>query len=116
MIQATGGAERLDRHRPPYEKKEKIVRAKILPKGLYGCELAPVNETAMRSFRSAVASCLTYVTKRRSVDLTFATATRGNDVDPDVTVVCRRVTALRRALAIEEDNEKDNCRTFPRKS
>ena len=96
----------MDRHRDPYEKKEKIARAKILPKGIYGCELAPISEAGMRTFRSAVAYCLTYFTKRRSVDLTSAKATRGTDVDPDVAVVCRRTTVLRRALTMNDGNAK----------
>ena len=33
MAQATGGAERLDKYRAPYEKKEKIARPKFCRKG-----------------------------------------------------------------------------------
>ena len=78
----------------------------MIPKGLFGCELAPINEAAMRTFRAAIVSCLTYVTNRRSVDLTFSTATQGNDVDPDITVVCRRAAAVRRARAKDKEAKR----------
>ena len=86
--------ERLSKHRGPCEKKVNIVRAKKLPMGLYGCEVAPVDEAALRTMRSAIVSCLTFTTVRRSTDFTFATASRGRDVDPDVEIVNRRVVAL----------------------
>jgi hypothetical protein len=28
----------------PYERKAAAIRTKMLPKGLYGCETAPINE------------------------------------------------------------------------
>lgn len=81
----------------PYDKQERILRLKILPEGLHGCQLAPLTEAVMRAFRAAVASCLTFTTSRRATDPTLATASRGTDIDPDV-VVCR-MTALRRCMA-----------------
>ena len=90
---------RLNRHTGPYDKKVHIVRAKKLPMGLYGCAVAPVNEAALRTFRSAIASCLTIATTRRSADFTFVAASLGRDVDPDVGIVNRRVVALRRGMA-----------------
>ena len=103
MRQATKSTERLDMFNAPYDKKEAIIRTKMLPKGLYGCELAPVNEAAMRAFRTATAACLTFSTAQKATDLTFAAATRGTDVDPDVNVVCKRIKALRRSMAKDEE-------------
>ena len=104
-IRATANSvERLDRYSATYERKTAVVRGKMLPKELYGCEISPINETAMRSLRTAIVNCITFVTSRRSIDLTFAMASIGTDVDPDVVVVCRRTTALRRALTINVEN------------
>ena len=44
-------------------KKCHIIRTKILPMGLYGCESSHVNEVAMRHFRSAIAQTITHGTK-----------------------------------------------------
>ena len=56
MLETTAGIGRLDMFQAPYEKKAAIIRAKMPPKGLYGCELGPINETAMRGFRTATAT------------------------------------------------------------
>ena len=58
-----------------------------------------MNETAKRTFRAKIVSCLTFNTTRRAVDLTFSVATKGNDVDPDMIIVCKRAAAFRRARA-----------------
>ena len=73
----------------PYEKKEKVVRAKMLPMGFYGCETAPVNETAIQKLRSSIVNALTFVTSRRSCDLTFTVASGKTDLDPDIEVYTR---------------------------
>ena len=83
-----------------------MIRPKLIPKGVFGCELAPINEAAMRTFRAAIVSCLTFATSKRSVDLTFSTASKWNDVDPDIVVVCRRAAAMRRAIATDEGARK----------
>ena len=105
MTDATPSITRLDMFKAPYEKKTAIIRAKLLPKGLYGCELGPINETAMRGFRAATATCLTYNTSRRSTDLTFAMCSRGGDLDPDIEVVRRRVAGFRRAMVVQDKAE-----------
>ena len=97
MISATRATERLGRLKAPYEKKTKVIRVKMLPKGLYGCEMAPVHEHALRSFRSATADALAYTTKQRPIDLTFAVPSKGDDLDPEVYIAAKRVTAFRRA-------------------
>ena len=59
----------------------------------------------MRTFRGAIASCLTSVTKRKATDLTFAVAIRGNDVGPETVVVGRRAAAMRRAIAKDKETK-----------
>lgn len=78
----------------PHEKKEASIRGKLLPKGLFGYELAPVNEAVMRTWRAAMASCLTFVTSGSSTDLTFSATARGDVVDLDVATVCRKAIAF----------------------
>ena len=106
MIETTTSMVRLDMFKAPYAKKVAIIRAKLLPKGLYGCELGPINESAMQASRAATANCMTYSSMRRSTDLTFAMCSRGNDVDPDMEVVRRRILCFRRAMILHEGAEQ----------
>ena len=66
MVETTTSVVRLDMFKAPFAKKVAVIRAKLLPKGLYGCELGPINESAMQTFRAATADCMTYNTTRRS--------------------------------------------------
>ena len=66
MRETTACTTRLDMFRAPSDKKAEIIRGKLLLKGLYGCELGPINETTMRSFKAATATCLAYNTSKRS--------------------------------------------------
>ena len=54
-----------------------------------------VHEAAVRTFRSSVADAATYTTSRRSVDLTYAVAIRGADLDPDINTSHRNRVAER---------------------
>ena len=97
MQAATSSTERLNFFKAPYDQKKHIAKAKLLPKGLYGCETSPINETAMRTWRATTATALTFTTTRRSVDLTYAVASGKTDLDPEVNVYVRRAVAARRA-------------------
>ena len=70
----------------------------------FGCEVSPVNEGALRTLRSAIASCIAFTTSRKATDLTFAVGSRGRDVDPDVEIVCRRTLGIRRCMAKCEES------------
>ena len=76
-----------------------VVRAKIVPGGLYGCEMAPVHEGALETLRGAIADLITFTTETRSADLTFTIASEGTDLDPDIEIWVWRVKSLRRYLA-----------------
>ena len=76
-----------------------MIRAKKLPNALYGCEVTPVNETALRVLRSSFVRCMTYTTVRRSADLVFAMASEGSDLDLDKNMFVKTVVAARRYLA-----------------
>ena len=41
MTNTTGSVQKLDMMKAPYEKKEKVIRAKMLPMALFGCETSP---------------------------------------------------------------------------
>ena len=75
----------------PYKAKADLIRAKKLPKALYGCETAPVNEGALKRSQTVIVDTLTFTTTRRSVDLTFAVAPHGIELDPDVAIFKNRV-------------------------
>ena len=66
-----------------------------MPNALYGCEVTPVNETALRVLRSSFVRCMTYTTVRRSANLVFAMAPEGSDLDPDINIFVRRAAAAR---------------------
>ena len=100
----------LNKIKAPYERKANIIRSAKLPKALYGCEVAPVNETALRTLRTAVTRTLTYTTDQRSSDLTFATASHGPDLDPEMSIFARRAMAVRRFFNKSKANaEKVKC-------
>ena len=99
MVATKKSVEKLGMIKAPYAMKTKAIRMKLLPKALYGSEAAPVNESALRRLRSAIADTITFTTARRAVDLTYATCSNGRDLDLDIEIVCRRVAAVRRALS-----------------
>jgi hypothetical protein len=96
----------LQRKKAPYKAKVELIRSKQLPKALYGCETAPVNESALKQLQTRIVDTLTFTTTRRSADLTFATAANGKEVDPDVAIFKNRVLGMRRARVICEENRK----------
>ena len=81
----------LQRRRAPYKAKVELIKTKQLPKTLYGCETAPVNESALKKLQTNIVDTLTFTTSRRSVDLTFAAAAQGKEVDPDIEIFTCRV-------------------------
>ena len=52
MQETANEVEKLNRAKAPYEKKAMVIRAAKLPRGLYGCEVAPANEVALRALRT----------------------------------------------------------------
>ena len=104
--------ELLNQVKAPYGRKAMIVRSAKLPKALYGCEVAPVNERALRTLRARIAKTLAYTTEQRSTDLTFATCSNGPDLDPDIHILARRAVALRRFITRHEgENEYEGGRS-----
>ena len=95
----------LQRKRAPYKAKAELIRSKQLPKALYGCETAPVNESALKKLQTKIVDTLTFTTTRRSADLTFAVAARGMEVDPDIAIFKNRVLGMRRARVVCEENK-----------
>ena len=89
-------AESLNRAKAPYEKKAKITRCAKLPKGPIRMRGCPINETALRTLRPVVTNTRTFTTDQRSSDLTFATASHGPDLDPEISILGRRAMVARR--------------------
>ena len=86
MRKSSESVVRLKMKKMPYSKKGQIVKMKLLPKALYACEMAPVNEGALSELRAELANTLTYTTTRRAADLVFAMASGKSDLDPDVEI------------------------------
>ena len=98
MVTTAAEVESLIKVKAPYEQKARIIRCAKLPNALYGCEVAPVNESALRTLRTVITNTVTFTTEQRSSDLTFATASHGADLDPDASILARRAAALRRYI------------------
>ena len=96
MQKTAGSAEMMGYIKTTYQDNRTVIKGKILPMGLYGCEVAPVNEAVFTKLRGTIANVITFTTKMRAVDLTFAVTSEKGDLDPDVEICRRRVTALRR--------------------
>ena len=88
----------LNKIKASYERKAMVLRSAKIPKALYGCEAAPANERLLQVLRTKFTQALSYTTKQRSSDLTFATCSQGPDLDPDVHILVRRAVALRRYI------------------
>ena len=82
-----------------------LIRVKYIPRGIYGCETAPINEAALKTLQTRIVDTLTFTTTRRAVDLTLAVASHGTDGDPDGTIFKNRVVSCRRAQVISKENE-----------
>ena len=78
------------------EMKAHLIRMAGLAKGLYGIESSQCCETDMQILRGAIANAIGPKSRARSIDLTFATANLGKDLDPMVEMVIRRGKMLRR--------------------
>lgn len=73
-------------------------------KALYGCEVAPANEVSLRTLATSISKTIAYTTSQRSADLTFAVASYGPDLDPDIHILSRGATAFRRYVTRNEEN------------
>ena len=91
MRTTADGIKYMQMKQAPYKANAYLISAKKLPNALYGCDTAPGNEGALTRLQSAIVDTLTITTTRRSVDLTFAVASQGTDVDPDVVIFKHRV-------------------------
>ena len=78
--------------------KAMLIRTKAIAKALYGVEASPYNRQTMQSLRVAIANVIAIKSRLRSIDLAFATAMLGNDLDPEIVVFVRRALLLRRML------------------
>ncbi len=78
----------------------------MVPKGFFGCETSPINESAMQKMRTSIANVLTYVANQRSTDFTFSVASDKTDLDPDIEVYVRRAALLRRVVGDSAENRK----------
>ena len=60
----------------------------------------------LRTWRSETANATTFVTKRKSVDFTFAAASQGTDIDPEIYVYTKRALSYRRAYYVSKSNKR----------
>ena len=77
----------------------RMVHCKMRPMGIYGAEVTPMSDTALRTLRGAIFSTLrSRCDMGANAGLLFAElATRGWEVDPELRVAHNRIAALTRA-------------------
>ena len=69
--------------------KVRIIRAKVLPQALHGCESSGINETALKALRNAIAKTIVNDDSFGSSDLAYVVVSDGPDVDPAVGGCCK---------------------------
>ena len=79
--------------------KERVVRANILPAGLYAVESSSVNQSALNMLRAAIANAIGPKSARANPDMVFNCTSCSGDLDPLVYILVQRVTALKRIMA-----------------
>ena len=76
--------------------KHRLITAKILALGLYGCEAAPTNQSALRHLQNTISAIISGHSARTSSAITFTTQATARDLDPCIHVFTRRGVMLRR--------------------
>ena len=86
----------------------RMVHCKMLPMGIYGAEVTPMSDTALRTFRGAIFSALrSRCDMGANAGLLFAElATRGWEVDPELRVAHNRIAALTRPGIVTPASEQ----------
>ena len=79
--------------------KEKVVRANILPAGLYAVESSSVNLSALNTLRNAIANAIGPKSARANPDMVYNCTECSGDLDPLVYILVQRVTSLKRIMA-----------------
>ena len=78
----------------------------VAESSIYGCEVALANEVSLRTLRTSISKTIAYTTSQGSADLTFAVASYGPDLDPDIHLFSRRAIAFWRYAARNEEHAK----------
>ena len=99
MVEAAQLINRIARTNLTTTMRAHVIRMAGIAKGLYGVECSAENGQALQKLRVAIANAIAPKSSLRSLDLTFATANLGRDLDPLIILMVRRVSMLRRMLA-----------------
>ena len=75
------------------------IRTRCLPKAVYGAEAAKPGEKQQRRLTTAIKQTISKKCVHRDRNLTFVTASQGDDLDPETVILVNRTFTLRRALA-----------------
>ena len=96
--QATGSVKALRWLPLTTDEKASIIRTHILPKALYGAEIAHIPDQHMRALQTAILDIVAPNSTRRNPSMAFLTCSAGTDLDPEVALYVRRVKLFRRAV------------------
>ena len=73
---------------------------------LYGCEAATVNEAALRGLQNAIKEVMGPKSPLAANNMVFTLLSNGTDLDPEVNILQRRLTMIRR-MAIKRNDTRD---------
>jgi hypothetical protein len=99
LHKAMGITMRIIRTSFTFATKAKLIRMVVLPTALYGSEAAPVSDQALGTLRAAIAKAIGPHSGLTNNTMKFNLGGSGNDVDPAVELLTRRVAILRRMVA-----------------
>ena len=98
-IEAADAVNKLNRLPLSQKQKTHQARTRCLPKGLHGVETAKLGETNQRRLTTVIKQTISKKCRHKDRNLTFLTSSRGDDLDPETNILCRRALMLRRAVA-----------------
>ena len=99
LQKATRTVRRISFLPDPLEVKATYIRNVALSAGLYSCEASSVDEAAFRVLTTAIVKLLQPRSYQTCHALVFALANLGEDLDPSIHVLFRRLLLLRRFYA-----------------
>ena len=85
-----------------YLEKGRLIQAKALALGLYGCEAAWANETELSRLTTAIANTISPHSTSRSNDLSFSVFPDKREVEPAAVIFLRRAKMFRRMVSKHE--------------
>ena len=102
FLNATRSAETLNALPMDRLHKARAVRSHILPKALYGCEVSSVAKENIDKLSTAILKNINPAKGLRSRDFSYSFCSNGQDLDPALNILLKRIMAFRRGIAKDD--------------